>query len=128
MSEGVEHTFVSGSLVAHVPAVLQPRMSEGVEHRSRLMHVWRRCWRCYNLGCRKALSTIGRIWHGGQARLVLQPRMSEGVEHTQQQTQRSGLKPLVLQPRMSEGVEHAAPDIDTRDPSQSATTSDVGRR
>src|SRR5579884_3183673 len=60
--------------------------------------------RCYNLGCRKALSTSGTPSPTPLGR-VLQPRMSEGVEHTGKSSWPRPSAP-VLQPRMSEGVEH----------------------
>src|SRR5579884_3362072 len=40
-----------------MPEVLQPRMSEGVEHIPWIRTVPIGCRKCYNLGCRKALST-----------------------------------------------------------------------
>ncbi len=81
--------------------MLQPRMSEGVEH------------------------LVGRPeLAGGGA--VLQPRMSEGVEHSS--AARPSASARVLQPRMSEGVEHAYNTGQYPHVVTSATTSDVGRR
>src|SRR5579875_3544160 len=62
-------------------AVLQPRMSEGVEHPSPPASSPASPARCYNLGCRKALSTMSALQGDDRAFKVLQPRMSEGVEH-----------------------------------------------
>src|SRR5579875_2535470 len=55
-------------------------MSEGVEHTYREAAEFLRISTCYNLGCRKALSTSA-WWRPFPASPVLQPRMSEGVEH-----------------------------------------------
>src|SRR5579884_3111858 len=61
---------------------------------------------CYNLGCRKALSTPTTDSSRHSCSRVLQPRMSKGVEHWVD----VGFNPQrpieVLQPRMSKGVEH----------------------
>src|SRR5579884_514835 len=150
MSEGVEHLEPPTEHFREVGGVLQPRMSEGVEHQIGMCSRATRS-RCYNLGCRKALSTCRRKLIAQGPRAVLQPRMSEGVEHASASGSPSS-EPKVLQPRMSEGVEHSGPCKGTSPWSTpcynlgcrkalstlrglsrapipaSATTSDVGRR
>src|SRR5579884_1935684 len=106
MSEGVEHLEPPTEHFREVGGVLQPRMSEGVEHQIGMCSRATRS-RCYNLGCRKALSTCRRKLIAQGPRAVLQPRMSEGVEHNMRRW-RDPQAPWVLQPRMSEGVEHAS--------------------
>src|SRR5579884_1234960 len=59
MSEGVEHLEPPTEHFREVGGVLQPRMSEGVEHQIGMCSRATRS-RCYNLGCRKALSTYRR--------------------------------------------------------------------
>src|SRR5579875_3544161 len=104
-------------------------MSEGVEHSPGCERGRTRWPTCYNLGCRKALSTPACRSQTCTV-AVLQPRMSEGVEHPSPPASspasparcynlgcRKALSTMsalqgddrafkVLQPRMSEGVEH----------------------
>src|SRR5579875_2903788 len=79
MSEGVEHATNQVPRVRSDDSVLQPRMSEGGEHAKGVPGIDTR--ECYNLGCRKALSTLATKEEGDREVGVLQPRMSEGVEH-----------------------------------------------